>query len=611
MEPKEQVRERLDVVDIVGEYLTLKGAGQGSFKANCPFHGEKTPSFYVNRQKQIWHCFGCDKGGDIFAFVMEMEGAEFSEALKILAQKAGVELPAYERKNGDRTVRLKALNLFAQKVYQKYLAAESGEETRSYLHKRGITDVLIEKFGLGFAPKRWDALVELAGQKDIGVDELMEAGLALRSKGGTGNVIDRFRYRMMVPLKDHHGNTVGFTGRVLDPNDSPKYMNSPQTAIYDKSSLLYGLDVAKTAIKVERAVVIVEGNLDVIASHKAGVEHVVASSGTALTERHNVLLKRYTTTFIFSFDADAAGFEAARRGMRLASSLGCDVRVATIPLDLGKDPDDVVQRDPKLWREIVTKHVDKMQFLFDRLVAKIDLQSVQAKKDAGKAFLPEVAAIADKIEREHWMKRFAETVDVPLATVREMVTTAGQTARGDASVKHFSIPVAGKRANSREQVYPMLEGTHPTVISDKTMELLFSLALVERSNLKQLVEGLSEDVLEDSPYKALYVQLVLVYNAGNLSPEKSLFEVIRTRLATQTPELIPLVDRIAMAYDHYVGTESSSQSDTATLQDLICQVKDRSKREQRSAILAELKRAEHANDPVRIEELTRQYQSLL
>ncbi|PIR47829.1 DNA primase [Candidatus Uhrbacteria bacterium CG10_big_fil_rev_8_21_14_0_10_50_16] len=611
MEPKEEIRERLDVVDVVGEYLTLKGAGQGSFKACCPFHGEKTPSFYVNRQKQIWHCFGCDKGGDSFAFIMEMEGVEFPEALRILAQKAGVELPVYERKDADKTTRLQSINLFAQRVFQKYLTSESGEETRAYLQNRGINTGLVEKFGLGYAPKSWDALVSLAGQKDIGVDELIDAGVALRSKGGTGNVIDRFRNRLMIPLRDHHGNTVGFTGRVLDLADSPKYMNSPQTPIYDKSALMFGLDVAKTAIKVERAVVIVEGNLDVVASHKAGVENVVASSGTALTERHIGLLKRYTTTLIFSFDADAAGFEAARRGMRLASSLGCDVRVAMIPEGMGKDPDDLVQKDPAQWQQVVQNHIDKMQFLFQRLVANIDLHSVQAKKDAGKAFLPEIAAIADRIEREHWMKRFAETVDVPLATVREMVASQSQKKVETGAVRTISIPVSKPASRHREQAYPVIEGVAATSISDKTMELLFSLALADRESLKQLVEGLSEDTLSLSPYKALYVQLVLVYTTGNLSPEKSLFEVIRARLATQEPDLIPFVDRIALAYDHYVGTESSSQSDMATLQDLISQVKDRSKREQRASVLAELKRAEHAQDPAQIQELTRRYQSLL
>lgn len=598
MEPKEQIRERVDVVDLVGEYLTLKGAGQGSFKTICPFHGEKTPSFYVNRQKQIWHCFGCDKGGDIFSFIMEMEGVEFPEAMQILGKKAGVELPKYDRKSSDRNARLKSINGFAEKVYRKYLEAESGKITRDYLEKRGISEALAEKFGLGYAPKSWDALIGMASKKKIGSAELMEAGLALRSKGGTGNVIDRFRHRLMVPLRDHHGNTVGFTGRVLDPEDSPKYMNSPQTPVYDKGAILFGLDLAKTAIKVERAVVVVEGNLDVVASHKAGVENIVASSGTALTDRQINLLKRYTSTLIFSFDADAAGFDAARRGMQLASKLGCDVRVASIPPELGKDPDDVVQSDPEAWRRIVSEHVDKMQFFFDRLVAGVDRNDVQAKKVAGKEFLPEVASIADKIEREHWTKRFAETVDVPIETVRDMV--------GQFSGEKRAKPVQ----KAKEAPAPTSEQTKPFAI-DKTMELLFSLALLSSSSLKQLVEGLSEDDLVGSDYKPLYVQLVLVYTSGNLSPEQSLFEAVRAHLAANEPDLIPHVDRIALASDHYTGSDTTSQRDKATLHDLVHQVKDRSKREKRAAVLADLKRAEHANDTARVEELTRAYQSLL
>ncbi len=599
MEPKEQIRERVDVVDLVGEYLTLKGAGQGSFKTICPFHGEKTPSFYVNRQKQIWHCFGCDKGGDIFSFIMEMEGVEFPEAMQILAKKAGVELPKYERGNSDRNARLKSINGFAEKVFRKYLESDSGKMTRDYLEKRGISEALAEKFGLGYAPKSWDALLGMASKKKIGAAEVMEAGLALRSKGGTGNMIDRFRHRLMVPLRDHHGNTVGFTGRVLDPEDSPKYMNSPQTAVYDKGAILFGLDLAKTAIKVERAVVVVEGNLDVVASHKAGVENIVASSGTALTSRQISLLKRYTTTLIFSFDADAAGFEAARRGMRLASQLGCDVRVASIPPELGKDPDDVVQANPDAWKQLVEKHVDKMQFFFDRLVANVDHNDVQAKKIAGKEFLPEVASIADKIEREHWTKRFAETVGVPTETVREMVLgfAEGKKApKAKASVSAEAVP-----EQSQKKTFKV----------DKTLELLFSLALLDQTSLKQLVEELAEDDLADSDYKPLYVQLVLIYTAGNLSPEQSLFEAFRAQLSANEPDLVPHVDRIALASDHYVGTESTSHRDKATLHDLVHQVKDRSKREKRASVLADLKRAEHANDTARVEELTRVYQSLL
>lgn len=593
MEPKEQIRERIDVVDLVGEYLTLKGAGQGAFKALCPFHGEKTPSFHVNRQKQIWHCFGCDKGGDIFAFVMEMEGMEFREALEHLAQKAGVELPKYDRKSSDDSSRLKAINGFAEAVYRKYLLSDAGKEASDYLEGRGIPGELAEKFGIGYAPKGWDNLMKIAQQKKIGSGELMQAGLALKSKRGT--MIDRFRHRLMIPLRDRHGNTLGFTGRVLDPEDNPKYMNSPQTPVYDKSTMLFGLDLAKTAIKTEKAVVVVEGNLDVVASHKAGVEHIVASSGTALTDRQINILKRYTTQLIFAFDTDAAGFEAARRGMRLASELGCDVRVASIPPEMGKDPDDVVQKDPDAWRNIVREHVDKMTFFFDRLVASVDPNDVQGKKLAGKEFLPEVAALADKIEREHWTKRFAETLDLPLQTVRDLV----------AGKKVQTRPSRPVQATSSELEAPRLPA------ADKTIELMFSLAWDNWQALKLLVDELSDDVFADKTYRDLYVQLVFLYNAGNSSPNKSLFEAVRTHISANEPGLTPLVDRIALAGERYLAANTTSQRDATPLHDLMHQIKERSKKARRDRVLAELKRAEHAGDTDRITELTRQYQSLL
>ena len=591
MEPKEQIRERIDVVDLVSEYLQLKPAGQGAFKVCCPFHGEKTPSFYVNRQKQIWHCFGCDKGGDIFAFLMEMEGVDFPEALQLLGRKAGVEIPKYEKKGDDRRARMRAINGFAQKVFEKYLAAEKGASTRKYLENRGIDSELAAKFGLGYAPDSWTALVDVAKKKGIAGNEMIEAGVALRSKGKS-DVVDRFRNRLMVPLRDHHGNTVGFTGRVLDPNDNPKYMNSPQTAVYDKSALLYGLDLAKTAIKVEKAVVVVEGNLDVVASHKAGVENVVGSSGTALTERQLRLLKRYTNTLIFSFDADAAGFEAARRGMRLATSLGLEVRVAPIPADAGKDPDDVVQKDPELWRKTVNEHVDKMQYFFDRLVGPARAGDLASIAEAKREFLPEIASLSEAVARDHWLKKMAGWLDVSIESLKEDMGKAG---------------TSKSRSTSRPQDTEEIEATK--VSHDKLLDLLLSTVIASRENAQKVLERVTKTSIEHPMYKKLYESVEIVYNSAKSSQKKSFFEAVRTYLGDTQPELVKEIDRLALIQEQYA--DASSTRDLPTLDTLIGRLLDRSQKQAREEVLASIRRAEIEGDKERVTELMRQYQSLL
>ncbi len=593
MEAKEQVRERVDVVDLVGESLALKPAGQGSFKALCPFHGEKTPSFYVNRAKQIWHCFGCDKGGDIFAWTMAMEGVEFPEALEILAKKAGVEIPKYERKGDDVRERLRAINAFAQVVYRKYLASSAGAEARAYLQKRGIDDALAERFGIGYAPGGWTGLCDVAAKKKISVRELVDAGVALSSKIASG-VVDRFRNRLMIPLLDHHGATVGFTGRVLDPNDNPKYMNSPQSPIYDKSALLYGLHLAKAAIKREGCVVVVEGNLDVVASHKAGVEHVVASSGTALTERHIQLLKRYTTTLLFSFDADAAGFAAARRGMQLASQLGCTVRVACVPPSLGKDPDEVVQKDPEAWRKIVANPTDKMTFLFDRLVAPVRPNNIEEKKRAGTEFLPEIAALSDAIEREHWLKRFAGAVDVPVDVARNEANGLAQN-------------LAKNLAPARKVVRN--ESAALSAPRDPLTDLLFSFAISQKEAAAVLLEHIGNDDVPPS-HTALYEALTFVYHAPNTSQYPSWFEAVHVRIQSASTAALAEFDRIALAKERYTDTDISSSGDDLFAQ-LMDRFSDRVRHSRRAHLQRQLQEAERVGDSARVEELTRVLQSLL
>lgn len=466
MEAKEEIRQRLDLVEIIQEYVALKPAGSHALKALCPFHQEKTPSFHVSRDKQIWRCFGCGVGGDVFSFVMQMEGVDFPEALRLLAKKAGVEIQRFDTTEANERHRFQRLHQFAAAYYHRLLLeGPSALEARAYAERRGLNKDILELFQIGYAPDNWSAFSDAARQRGLYDQELINSGLSLAKKSG-GGVIDRFRNRLMIPLHDVHGNVIGFTGRELpvsiqtspsgandpqSPFPSPKYLNSPETSLFKKGDCLYGLHLAKQAIRRQDAVIIVEGNLDVIASHKAGVEHVVASSGTALTERQITLLKRFTSRLIFCFDADVAGFSAAQRGIHLAQRMNCDVSVILIPSGAGKDPDEVVGKGHDLWRQITARPVPIMEYYFEQTIKDKDLSRLEDKRAVGRSLLAEIANLSDLIEREHWLQKLASLLRMEVAVLRQAMpvsTTAkdgGKDARDKVTLADNGRPSPSRR----------------------------------------------------------------------------------------------------------------------------------------------------------------------
>ena len=380
MDAKELIKSKVDIADLISGYLVLKSSGVGSFKGLCPFHAERTPSFHVSKERQIFKCFGCDKGGDIFTFLMEMEGIDFSEALKQLAEKSGVELPK-NRPNEIKTVSTalvsQALEL-AAKYYQATLnATESGKFGRQYLEQRGITTSDCERFRLGVAPLAWTGLFSALAGRGVTPETMLKAGLISKRVNAIG-FYDRFRNRLMIPLCDLNGGVVGFTARQLPGGDTEqaKYINSPESEVYHKGKLLYGLHLAKLAIKKLQEVIVVEGNLDVISSHRAGVENVVGSSGTAITHDQLKLLTRYCKRIIFCLDHDKAGDEALKRVINLVyafndqqveSKLGDDLEVRVIgwSQEFGKDPDELIAKDSEQWRRIVLQSKPVVDYFFE------------------------------------------------------------------------------------------------------------------------------------------------------------------------------------------------------------------------------------------------------
>jgi len=312
MKPSDQIKEKLNIVDVIREYVPgLKQVG-ANHKALCPFHKEKTPSFIVSPDKQVWHCFGCDRGGDIFKFIMEIEGIEFKDALRILAKKAGIELKPWDRSLSTKRSRLLKILDLASIFFQKTLESDQGKIAQGYLAKRKVNSSVAEEFKLGYAPDAWDKLLSFLKARGYKEQEIFEAGLTVK-KGQRS--YDRFRNRLMFPILDVHGNVVGFTGRILgkEIEGQGKYVNTPQTLVYDKSRVLYGLSKAKEAIRKQDLCILVEGQVDVIASHQTGVKNVVAVSGSALTLPQINLIKRFTQNIALAFDVDIAGSSATKR----------------------------------------------------------------------------------------------------------------------------------------------------------------------------------------------------------------------------------------------------------------------------------------------------------
>jgi len=415
MDAVEEIKSRLSVEDVVAEYVQLKRSGR-NLKGLSPFQAEKSPSFMVSPEKGIWHDFSSNKGGNMFSFVMEMEGTDFRGALEILARKAGVDLESYgkSRSNSKLKERLtEALDL-ATKYFQQNLVKNPG--SLDYLvGKRGFTKEIIINFRLGYAPLVDDGLVLALIKRGFTEEEIIKAGLGVKRYRGLG---DMFRGRVMVPLMDQMGGPIGYTARQLidDPN-SPKYFNTPGTLLYDKSRHIFALSQAKDAIRASKFVVVVEGNLDVISSHQVGVRQCVATAGTAVTEHHIKGLSRFTEDIRFCFDQDQAGLNATERAIEIAQ--GLDIKLSVIDVGEGaKDPDELIQKDPKLWQEAITKPVYAMDWLMDRYTKIYDITSANGKRQYSDHLMRAIRKLTDTVEQEHYLDKLAEITDVSGPAIR-------------------------------------------------------------------------------------------------------------------------------------------------------------------------------------------------
>ena len=403
---KEEVRSRLNIEDVIGEYVVLKRAGR-NFKGLSPFTGEKTPSFYVSPDKQIWHDFSSNKGGDVFSFVMEAEGADFRQCLELLARKAGVDLSMYDtgknRSLGKRKEKLKEVLKLSTKYYQASFV--NNKHAIDYVfHKRGLNRATITEFMIGYAPSSGDALVKFLAKKGYEKKDMQEAGLLNRFGS------DLFRSRIMVPLMDISGEVIGFTGRLLeDEPNSPKYLNTPQTILYDKSRHVFGLSQAKESIRNADRAVIVEGNLDVISSFEAGVKNVVATAGTAMTEMHLKAIGRITKQIKLCFDSDKAGIAATERAISIAQNVDVDLSIISLP-ESAKDPDELVKQDIGLWRQAIDDAEPAIDWVLKQYQKRYDVSSANGKREFTSSALNLIRQIDDPVVKEHYIKNVADTI---------------------------------------------------------------------------------------------------------------------------------------------------------------------------------------------------------
>ncbi len=519
----DEIKQRLDIVEVIGEYVSLQKTGK-NFKGLCPFHTEDTPSFVVFPETQSWHCFGaCSTGGDLLTFIMRQENIEFPEALRFLAARAGIQLKPLDeaaQEQRDEAQRLYAVNADAAQYYNDILLrSPQGERARDYLKQRGITRETAVVFQLGFALDQWHALETFLGKRGRDREDILKAGLVVEND--EGNVYDRFRGRVIFPIRDVRGRTIGFGGRVLD-DSQPKYLNTPTTPVFDKGSVLYGIDLAASNIRESGTAIVVEGYMDVVIPHQCGVDNVVACMGTALTEEQVQILERMTDELIFALDPDEAGVRAVEKGVDVArkslrrqtvpvptatglveykTRLDAQIRVLVLPE--GLDPDELVLRDRSMWDRLVDESLPVVDYFFQLVEQEVDLSTSTGKREAVERLVPVIAAVDNVVERNHHLQHLARLVHIDERELRPLLDRSEHTGRERSSRRR--PPEPPRRSQAMKDLVERSSPGGELSLEDRCLALV----LQDPTLLPQVMEvaDLSEDTFGDSRNRQVFSAL--------------------------------------------------------------------------------------------------------
>ncbi|MCX6781338.1 MAG: DNA primase [Candidatus Magasanikbacteria bacterium] len=596
----EVIKQRLDVADVVRDYLTLKQSGT-HLKANCPFHHEKSASFMVNRERQIWHCFGCNEGGDIFTFVQRIENIDFREALRLLAEKAGVELTSSQKTEINRNEKTRFLDIvqMAASIYHRILRELPGAAgARDYLTRRGVSPEMIEQFQVGFSPTAWDLLTQYLLKKNFAINDLAQAGVTIvKTDGARTKQFDRFRGRIMFPIWDTHGRPIGFTGRILiETKDSGgKYVNTPETPLFHKGNVVYALHLAKAAIKEKEFAVLVEGQMDVIACHQSGMKNVVACSGTALTVEQLRLLKRYTDELRFAFDADEAGQHAAERSISLALAEGLVVKIISIPEGGGKDADECIKKDPAVWEAAVKNARPFIEHMMERAVPENQrteiFKDARKKSEISQKIVSFIALLPSAIERDHWIQQAAMNLQTSPDALTELVRKARANPAPEKTTHTIDKGLTYVVDPKNRQMRSMLE------------ERVMALLQEEFKLFGEASTQLDESFFSEPAYAALYK----VWESGYTAASAPKTHGPTNFISTEAPVKDPTLELLLSA----VYSELGSKERQAELRSLIKRLRDIYLTEQRELLIREIQLAERAGNKTRMSELLVRYQKLI
>lgn len=569
---KEEVRARLNIEDVIGEYVQLKRAGR-NLKGLSPFTDERTPSFMVSPEKQIWHDFSSGKGGDIFTFVMLVEGMDFRQALEHLARQAGVDLSLFSHGDGrtaKRRARAREALKLAANFYQQNLVKNSAA-LEYVVKKRRLNRQMIGDFIIGYAPDQGDALTKALEKRGFSRRELADAGLVNRFGG------DLFRGRMMVALSDGSGEVVGFTGRIIrDDPRAPKYLNTPQTLLFDKSRHIFGLYQAKEAIRKSDAAVIVEGNLDVVSSHQAGVKNVVATAGTAMTLQHLKALSRLAGRIRVAFDGDRAGVSATERAINLAQEIGVELEVVSLPDDV-KDPDELIQKDPALWQAAVERAQPAVDWVIARHAEMEDLAMAEGKRRFSTTALRIVRGLKDPVEQEHY-----------LAVISK---------KTGASITALKAKLAGEKTVNQQLRKTKIDKEKPHPVQDETEDMLAGLAASEKT-VRRWLAAISGEMLENDNARQLisYLRENLDIDLSNIPQGLQKIE--------QYVKIVQLKSE-----SRYANWEQKSLDEEMAR--LVRQITIKHRENQKNQLLTQLREAEAAGDEVLSQRLRQNLNQLI